>query len=124
MLDPQLGAAVRSLRARLDDGEWLAVGGDPDPEAIQLAELKEQMAFRARLVEELERASARIHELEATDNASAPIDFDRSIEARVLELRASDGAILARFRVDDAAAFAAALRAAGARLEPTETSDP
>ena len=124
MLDPQLGAAVRSLRTRLDDGEWLAVGGDPNLEAIQLAELKEQVTFRARLVEELERASARIHELEATGNASAPIDFDRSIEARVLELRASDGAILARFRVDDAAAFAAALRAAGARLEPTETSDP
>ena len=123
--DPQLAAALRSLRARVDEGEWLKVGGNPDLEVNQFAELNDQLEYRARLLEELEKATTRIAELETND--IPPIDLSSkldSVGARVLELHAADGSILARFRVDDPASLAAALRAAGARAEPSDPSSP
>jgi carboxyl-terminal processing protease len=123
--DPQLAAALRSLKAKLADGEWLKVGGDPDPEASSRAELIDQMAYRTRLLEELKKATENIAELQA--NEGPLLDLDATLEGlggRVLELTDGEGNVIARFRVDEPAALAAGLRAAGARAEPSEPVAP
>lgn len=123
--DPQLAAAVRSLTAKLDDGEWLKIGGDPDPEANALAQLTDQLEYRTRLLEELEKATETIAELQANDQAL--LDLDATLEGlsgRVLELYDGNGKRLARFRVDEPAALAAGLRAAGARAESSDPAAP
>ena len=50
MKDPQLAGALRSLAARIDEGEWLKVGGDPEESMIRESELADQIAYRTQLL--------------------------------------------------------------------------
>lgn len=69
--DPQLAAAVRALAIRLDDGTWPRVGEDPSPALVAKSELAEQVAFRARLLDELRSTEDRIRELEVAAGAES-----------------------------------------------------
>ena len=64
--DPQLAAAMRTLASKLETDEWLIVGGDPGAEAVASSELRDQMAYRTRLLEELSKTEARILELDGS----------------------------------------------------------
>lgn len=127
MKDPQLAGALRSLAARIDDGEWLKVGGDPEESMIRESELADQIAYRTQLLEQLELAATRIAELR-TDGEETPesIQFDDAVSLGngILELRSSDGSVLARFRAENAELLAASLRAAGATPASVEPTTP
>jgi len=72
--DPQLAAALRTLASKLETDEWLIVGDDPGAEAVASSELRDQLAYRTRLLEELSKTEARILELDesATDVDPGP----------------------------------------------------
>ena len=72
--DPQLAAALRTLASKLETDEWLIVGEDPGAEAVASSELRDQLAYRTRLLEELSKTEARILELDesATDGDPGP----------------------------------------------------
>ncbi len=78
--DLQLAAAIEALEARLDRGEWIAVGDDSSEVTVAADELRNQIEFRRRLLRELESVEARIARLEG--RAAAPeADEDDTAES-------------------------------------------
>ena len=127
MKDPQLAGAMRSLLARIDDGEWLKIGGDPGAAILREGELAEQLAYRTQLLEELQRASGRIAELQSEgDTPDEGFQFDEAVSLGdgTLELRRTDGSVIARFKAESAELLAASLRAAGATNVSPEPDTP
>jgi len=117
--DPQLAAALETLDHRLAEGAWLVVGGDADVATVADDELRDQQAFRRRLLRELASVEARIDRLEDR-TAPAPLlgEGDPSGgEVRVLD---AEGRVLGSFRITDGASLEPILRAAP--LEPTPDS--
>ncbi|MCH2161394.1 MAG: S41 family peptidase [Phycisphaerales bacterium] len=132
MKDPQLANAIRTLDSRINSGEWLKVGGDSDASTIRNSELIDQIAYRDRLLEELDVAVSRIAELNEApadgDKENAAAEFTLGENPRIgtgpIELRNANGEIIVRFRAEDATLLEKALRAAGARPEPSEPDTP
>ncbi len=81
--DPQLAAAMRTLKSKLETDSWLVVGADPGAEAIASSELRDQVAYRTRLLEELAKTDGRILELDASAGEE-------------IELRSPDGIVIGR----------------------------
>lgn len=67
--DLQLAAAIGALRAKLATGEWIAVGDDSSSVTVAADELRNQIEFRRRLMQELEAVEARIARLEGRASA-------------------------------------------------------
>ena len=85
--DPQLAAALRTLQSKLSSGEWLSVGGDPGSDAVLASELLDQIAYRTRLLDELKKTSARIEELDESDEVESSVGF---------EIRDENGTVIGR----------------------------
>jgi len=117
--DPQLAAAVETLGHRLADGEWLVVGDDSEPATVAGDELRDQLAYRRRLLQELASLDERIDRLE--DRATpAPMLPTTEIDGGEMRILDADGNVIGRFRITDGAALEPVLRAAP--LEPTGES--
>ncbi|MGA0286613.1 MAG: S41 family peptidase [Phycisphaerales bacterium] len=113
--DAQLAAALESLDHRLSSGEWLVVGDDSQPAIVAGDELRDQLAYRRRLLQELASLDARIDRLEeraAPEPMLSRTDLDGG-ELRVLD---AEGQVIGTFRITDGAALEPVLRTAP--LEP------
>jgi len=117
--DLQLAAAMESLDHRLATGDWLAVGDDSDTSAVADDELRNQRAFRQRLLRELASVEARIDRLaeRAPPESLLSAGDPTGGEVRVLD---AEGRVLGAFRITDGAALEPMLR--GAPLEPKSDS--
>jgi len=115
MKDPQLAAALRSITARTNNGEWLTLGDDSSLELMNLGELTEQLAFRDRLIEEIQNASTTINTLRNPDLDDSKGEFqiksERISKGDIFELRDSNGNVIHRFSTEDPEALAAVLNA-------------
>lgn len=78
--DPQLAAAMRALSVRLEDGDWPRVGGDPSAALVARSELARQVAYRARLLDELASIETKIAELEVEADAGTVTEDDPATE--------------------------------------------
>lgn len=74
--DPQLAAALRTLQSKVTTGEWLMVGGDPGSDAVLDSELRDQIAYRTRLLDELTKTTTRIAELDESGAVEASAGFE------------------------------------------------
>ena len=133
MKDPQLAGAIRSLDHLIDSGEWLKVGGESNSETVRSSELKDQIAYRDRLLDELGLAATRISALQAgevvseaePDTEPAPLfGEDVRLGSGLIELRNDRGETILTFRAEDAALLEKALRAAGAQSDTREPDAP
>ncbi len=115
MKDPQLAAALRSISARANDGEWLQLGEESNQLLINSSELTEQIAFRNRLIDEIENAGSAISKLRNPDQDNSADEVEINSElittGEVFELRDSNGNVIHRFTTDDPEALAAVINA-------------
>ena len=115
MKDPQLAAALRSITARANEGAWLNLGDESNTQLINSGELTEQLAFRDRLIEEIQNASTTINTLRNADQedaeAIAEINDGMISKGEIFELRDSNGNIIHRFSTEDPEALTAVINA-------------
>lgn len=108
MQDPQLAAAVRSMVARIETGEWMKPGGDQAPaELAAVAELERLAEAREQLYRELDRMGRRIQTLEggtgqgAEDVLADLWDDTVEVEGGVIEVRDAEGNLIAKLPISN-----------------------
>lgn len=108
MQDPQLAAAVRSMLARIETGEWMKPGGDQAPaELAAVAELERLAEAREQLYRELDRMGRRIQTLEggtgqgAEDVLADLWDDTVEVEGGVIEVRDAEGNLIAKLPISN-----------------------
>ncbi len=126
--DPQLSAAVKALRLRLDSGQWQPTGGEmnPDDELIREMQLVERQ--RDFLIEQLEQIEERLISLASFIPAEdqEPVDLipdDAEIAGGTVEVRDASGKVVAVLTIAEAAALEPALRQAGLTPVPQEAPE-
>jgi hypothetical protein len=105
--DPQLAAALMALQGYVDMMEWPVVGDLSGDVGAGNDELRSNLEFRRKLLEELRRTDAAISSLRATgagvdDPVIAP---DASLIDGEVLLRDRDGQVVGRWIVKDPAAL-------------------
>lgn len=78
MKDDQLAKAVETMRARIETGDWKAVGSENVEEAVSLAELNRARLFRERILRQLDRVDSQILALEGATQGM-PLDNERDL---------------------------------------------
>lgn len=74
--DKQLAAALKAVQLRIDEGEWVATGGENPVGNEQVAqELSRLELGRERMIRELGRLSRRIEELEVAAGDAEDVDL-------------------------------------------------
>lgn len=108
MQDPQLAAAVRSMVARIETGEWMKPGGDQAPaELAAVAELERLAEAREQLYRELDRMGRRIQTLEggtgqgAEDVLADLWDDTVEVEGGMIEVRDAEGNLIAKLPISN-----------------------
>ncbi|GAB4546606.1 MAG: hypothetical protein Tsb0013_05570 [Phycisphaerales bacterium] len=103
--DPQLSAAVESLRAKVREGVFARTGGDQPAGAIELAALKVERERRELFLDELARIDARIAALEnaaSEEEAREALDLlpdDATLTDGRLEVYDKDGNVIATLTI-------------------------
>lgn len=126
--DPQLSAAVKALRLRLDSGQWQPTGEEmnPDDELIKEMQLVERQ--REFLIEQLEQIEERLISLASFIPAEdqEPVDLipdEAEIAGGTVEVRDASGKVVAVLTIAEAAALEPALRQAGLTPVPQEAPE-
>ncbi len=108
LADPQLSAAIETLRARVETGQWKETGGTMDDGAQVAAELRRVEQQREFLVTQLERIDEEVNRLTAfvTDEQTDPpvndlFDSADAADGGVIEIRDEQGNLIGRYRFDD-----------------------
>lgn len=103
--DPQLGAAVEALRAKIETGSFKKVGGDVPEGTIELAELRLEEERRELFLDELARIERRIDALRVASAGGAepePVDLipdEATLTDGRLEVFDSEGNVVATLKI-------------------------
>lgn len=126
--DPQLSAAVKALRLRLDSGQWQPTGEEMDPDDELIKEMRLVERQRDFLIEQLEQVEERLGSLASFIPAEdqEPVDLipdDAEIAGGTVEVRDASGKVVAVLTIAEAAALEPALRQAGLTPVPQEAPE-
>ncbi len=103
--DQQLAGAIRAMQARLDTGEWLKTGDDPEAgSAIAFGEIRDLERTQEAHAREIERIQKRIDALSsaAAGVETAPPDFwadDTDLTGGTLDVFDKDGKKITSLRI-------------------------
>ncbi len=121
--DPQLSAAVKALRLRLESGQWQPTGQEMNPDDELVKEMRLVERQREFLIEQLEQVEERLSSLASFIPAEdqEPVDLipdDAEIAGGTVEVRDASGKVVAVLTIAEAAALEPSLRQAGLTPAP------
>lgn len=126
MEDPQLAAAVKSLRSKVTTDEWEATGRVMEADEEIIAQLRLTEERRDLILTQLDRMDREIARLEAFQDESEQEAFydiipdDQVITGGIVEIRAPDGRVVTSLTIQDQDQLEAALYRLG--LKPADVS--
>lgn len=125
--DPQLSAAVKALRLRLESGQWQPTGQEMDPNEELIREMQLVERQREFLIEQLEQVEERLNSLASfiPPEEQERVDLipdDAKVAGGTVEVRDAEGKVVAVLSITEGGALEPALRRAG--LTPAPKQNP